>query len=218
MICTLGGQQIVSTDLYIPWCGMWTAIITTSSDQLLTGQQSLVIGSRTMLGTIVDPLSGVYNYVGSYRVVGGYGGWGKAVLTKPYHNDLGVKLADVVRDLAAACGERATCTRTDRLPVDYLRSNQRASLSLIGLIGVDWHVADDGSTVCDPRVTSEIKAENRLLNYDPIRARTSLYVEDLASLDVGMILRTTTAPQVIRSLEIRTNAGEVHINAEGKAL
>ena len=218
MICTIGGQEVISCQLWLRWSGAWSATVQSPSDTVLSGKQTLLLGSLALVGTIEPTMSGVYNNVANYRIVAGAGGWGKTVPAKNYHNDLGVKLREVLADLGNACGETVTTSREDRLSVDYLRREDKAGLCLLGLIGKNWYVAPNGTTVCDARSTSEITAEVQLLKHNPITKRSSLFVDDLASISVGSILRSTPQPQVIRSIFVETKSGSVEITAEGRDL
>ena len=173
MICTIGGQEVISCQLWLRWSGAWSATIQSPSDTILSGKQTILIGSLALVGTIDAARSGVYNNISHYRVVGGAGGWGKTVQAKNYHNDLGVKLRDVLVDLGKACGETVTTAREDRLSVDYLRRQDKAGLCLQGLIGRDWYVAPNGTTVCDARKTSEIVSEIQLLKHNPVTKQSS---------------------------------------------
>ena len=102
---TLNGATVLAATVHIPAWGIWWADVEVGESVALTGAAALELPGQSFVGTIVS--GGPWQGRGRYRVAGGAGRWGVTIARKSYSNDApaGVKLATILGDSAAACGE-----------------------------------------------------------------------------------------------------------------
>lgn len=153
-LASLGGQSVRELVLTIPQFGRWTADCRLDHPQgALSGVQTLRLAGFSFVGTVVR--GGDFVGTGYYRIVGGYGGWGRVIGPRGYSIQAsgGVTVAMVVKDAATACGERYAVLRgNDRsLGNHWVRLKGPAS-RVFGQMGVkNWWVRSDGVTVVGNR-------------------------------------------------------------------
>lgn len=144
-LATFNGQPVLTCCVSLPAYGLWWADVECASDVVSTGVSSLVIDNLTLRGTIVT--GGAYQTRTRYRLVGGAGGWGKSIPAKSYANDLGVKLATVLRDAASECGETlGTVDPSATVGPAFVRTAGPASRVLSELVPRGWYVDESGVT------------------------------------------------------------------------
>lgn len=144
-LATFGGLPVLTCRVQIPAYGLRWAEVECASDQVLTGAQTLVIDDLSLQGTILS--GGTYQTRTRYRVVAGGGGWGQSVPARSYASDAGVKLAIVLRDVAAAVGETmGTVDPTISIGPAYVRPAGPASQVLQQLSPQSWYVDEAGVT------------------------------------------------------------------------
>src|SRR5689334_7873244 len=105
-LATLGEHVATRGAVTVPAWGTWWADADLSEDVTVAGAQVLTVADVQAHGVIMS--GGPVHGRASYRMVGGRGGWGKTLKRRAYPNETGVKVANVLRDAAAECGETIT--------------------------------------------------------------------------------------------------------------
>ncbi len=140
----LADLALERASVLIPRVGIATAeVVTTSSDVILAGQQTLTIGSLELAMTVTS--GDKYRQRGHYTLVAGQGGWRTSIEAQSYNNALEVKLSTVLRDAASACGETLGAITERRIGPGYVRPAGPAS-RVLGLLSEGWHVDESGIT------------------------------------------------------------------------
>jgi hypothetical protein len=152
------------------------------------------------------------------RVVGGAGGWGSALLAKPYHNDAGIKARLVCEDAAREAGETlgGFAPPSDTIGIDYARRAGPAVHVLEDVLAdTPWWVDYAGVTQVGPRPSSTpVAGSYELLHFDPLTKLVTLSLDDPASLVIGAVLTDRlSVPQTIRELEFEMAADSLRVTA-----
>jgi hypothetical protein len=104
---TLNGLRAISVRLFIPWRGVWTADVTVDVEATAlaptSGPAILVVGGKTLRGTIDPAHSGTFAGRAACRVVGGAGKWSQIV--RPQHFAAPTVSTVVYNATAAEIGE-----------------------------------------------------------------------------------------------------------------
>ncbi len=201
MIATLSGRRITHARVYLPAWGAWYADVSIDGEHTLTGAATLVLNDLTMQGTV---LSGGASFGRSdYRIVGGAGGWGKAIPKRSYANDAGVKLGAVVGDAAREAGETFDATTsTVRLGPAWTRPADLACRVLEQLATGAWYVGEDGVTRLGRRAATTYAGKAaRVSPIDQARRRLVLAAELLAPLVPGVVVDGLEAIDVMHSVD-----------------
>lgn len=200
---TLNGLRVVSARLLHPWRGAWIVDATLDPDTVTTaptsGPASVVIGGSTLIGTIDPRGSGSFVAGAAVRVVGGAGGWDKAVPPQHYHVDNGVSSTSVYTGAAAIVGETIVEAAPTVLGIDYMRSAGPAS-RVFG--DADWYLDLIGLTHVGPRPAATADASLTLISWDPVQQRAELTCDAL--LLPGTTLsdpRLNGATPIVRDVE-----------------
>ena len=195
---TYNGLRVVAGKVTIPYSATWAAVLELSTeDALAVGTTaSLVIGAGSdaplsLVGTVLRSVqsSGLRKVL----LAGGYGGWAQTVPAYPYSVSTGIALSLVVKDVAAAVGEKVRVASDVTIGVKYLRQNKLASQVLRHLVGSAWYVDVDGTTVVNATrpvsaITSDFIVERYLIDHQYVVA-----TESPADWLPG---RTASAPQI----------------------
>lgn len=154
-----------------PRIGAWLADVW-SDDEIpaseLAKPLTLSIGSLTLVGT---RLRGEAWQGGTrVRVVGGAGGWRRALPSRWYASDAGVKPAQVAADAATECGETISegLVSNASLGAWYTREAWSASRTLYQL-DAPWRILDDGTTSLRPWPSVRIGSPFDVVAYDSAR-------------------------------------------------
>lgn len=136
-------SQLTAT---VPDYGCWWLDATLVEPADLSGLVTVTLADKTLVGTVVA--GAAFEGRAAYRIVGGHGGWGSTLPKKPYRNDLGVSIGNVIADAATACGEEVDIDMipTTRVGPHFARAEAAASAVLHLLTPRAWHVAFDGVT------------------------------------------------------------------------
>lgn len=205
-MATLNGQPVTACRVQIPAYGLWWAEVECASDVVQSGPAALVLEDLTMVGTILT--GGAYQQRTRYRIVGGSGGWGRTIAAKSYANDLGVKLALVLRDAALACGEAlGVVDPTATVGPAWAREKGPASHQLHELVPQSWYVDAAGVTQVGRRLPVPFTgAASRMVN-DAAQVRYEVAPESgaLSALVPGVVVDGVEAVDV-----------EHEIDAEGR--
>lgn len=144
-LATLAGHSVSRALVQVPAWGLWWADVDLVEAELVSGRVALVLADVTLSGTVVS--GGLANGRAAYRVVGGAGGWGATIAAESYLDDAGVRVAGVLGDAAAACGETiAGADSAARIGPHYARANALARDVLNELAPRNWYVDFNGVT------------------------------------------------------------------------
>src|SRR5262245_54813966 len=105
LVVSLQNQRAIEARLQVPFAGLWYADVDLDAAVRLAGAVELRIGALSLRGLVAPRFSGSFGQASRFRIVGGKGGWPRAVTPKHYHNDAGVKLSTVALDTAHEVGE-----------------------------------------------------------------------------------------------------------------
>jgi hypothetical protein len=149
----------------------------------LAGAVTVTLADVTLRGTVVS--GGVAFGRAAYRIVGGAGGWGRALPAKPYHNDAGVKAAIVLADAARECGETAGALPTILMGHHYARKAGTGQETL-NLLAPAWYVDFDGVTQFGARTASTYTGDAVRSRVSPAAGVTELVTDTIAALVPGV--------------------------------
>ena len=153
---------MVKLHLVVPAQGIWHADATLATDDEIDGPQTLILSGSTWQCAIVRAIS----FAGqrAIRLVGGTGGWRKAVPALEYQSKIGVPTQTVIADAAALVQEAppvVDASVATSVGNYYVRQRGAASLVLWDLLtaavlGTWWMdqtglvqtAARDASTIC----------------------------------------------------------------------
>lgn len=196
----------------VPAWGAWWADVDLVEPETLAGRVSLALADVTLNGAIVS--GGVADGRASYRIVGGAGGWGKALARKPYHSDAGVKIATVIGDAAREAGETLGAIPTTRVGPHYARAEGHASAVLHALAPRAWYVDFTGVTQLGSRAVTTYAGDGVRTRIAPGARVIEVATESLASIVPGVqidgSLPATDVEYVLdaKRLTARVYAGE----------
>lgn len=226
LYAAVAGRRVVAADIRIPWVGTWTADLAVDEvGAALTGRVTVTLGGLSLVGTVDDVHAGAWAEGRGVRVVGGAGGWGKALPPKGHHNDAGVKLSTVLSGAALEAGETLSLAAAleTRIGVDFVRDAGPASAVFAAAAPAAlWWVDPAGVTqVAASRASSEVAkgADLELLDFDPIEGRAEL-AGDPAAVPIGTVLRfpgRLPAPMVVRELALLLDEERLRISAWSRA-
>lgn len=192
---TLGGFRASSARVSLPLYGIWTADVVLPVAPELAGVVSLVVGSLTLRGTPVRQA----DFAGDrlVRIVGGAYGWQRDVAAKGYANTSGVKLATVLTDVAAECGESiAGYDATAEVGDHYARLQGPASRVLRDLAGALWYMRTDGVTSLAVRDATPIVTPFQAIARDGAKGLTVVATEDPQDWMPGRRFASVTTPDL----------------------
>src|SRR5262249_42651652 len=102
---TLNGERVNRGRLRVPFVGRWWVDLSLNTGTVPSGAATVTIGSLTLVGTIAPAFAGAFVDRAHVRVIAGAGGWSKSVPARDYHNDAGVRRAEVIAAIARDVGE-----------------------------------------------------------------------------------------------------------------
>jgi hypothetical protein len=197
---TLQGHRVTTAKISIPAWGLWWAECEIDEEATLTGSVQLVAADQTFVGTIMS--GGPSKGSSSYRIAGGFGGWGKLLPAKPYNNDAQVKLATVIGDSAREAGETIDAsTLAGTVGPHFVRLAAPASWILNELMTDSWYVGVDGVTRFGKRAVTTLTSEATRGKLDLARGTQDLSVTSIVQLVPGVTVDGREAVDV----EIRLN-------------
>ncbi|MFO0588840.1 MAG: hypothetical protein U0441_14920 [Polyangiaceae bacterium] len=213
MGCTLNGWGVMRGELLLSSRGVWTADVEPTDDaEIVKGQTAtLVIGDLTLTGTILSGAMGVAN--SSFFVVGGAGGWRKKVQRRPYFDSLGVRLSDVVRDLATETGEKVALgsSLTSKVLGESWVRPEGTGTDALAYLGVPWRVLPSGTTFIGPLATTEAAGIVSLRRYMASigRAIVDLPDSELTSVVPGSIVDFGELSMTVGTARVLVSSGSI---------
>ena len=214
-VIRLGERRVQSARVHVPHGGAWVADCVLDDVAAAVGAVTLTLGGLELRGTVEPENTGAFALGQRVRVVGGAGAWGRAVPAKGYHNDAGVKAAQVASDVAREVGETLDVSGygATRVGPDFARVAGPAS-RVLEQLGVPWWVDLAGVTHVGSRPAVEVVAPYEVLDFDPSQRVATLGVDDASAVGIGAIVRDKlAAPLVVRDLEIDAGASSLRLTA-----
>jgi hypothetical protein len=213
---TLNGHRVKRARVTIPDARNWLADVQLEEDVALVNgsRATLVIDGLTLQGT--SSRGGVFVGAGSYRIVGGAGGWGKQVEPQGYAAPGGVLASTVIGDVARLSGETVQLASDFVVGPSFARERASASRILEQLAPDGWYVDSLGVTRVGARPSGSVdpKAYETIerhpdLGYGVIATETPEAIVPGLAVTVGEF---TFVPRVVRHVldagAIRTEVWE----------
>jgi hypothetical protein len=196
---TLNDQRVTHARVHIPAWGCAYAEVSIDAPKDISGLCTLKVADLSLKCSV---LSGGSDGGGRahYRLVAGYGGWGKVIKKKSYANDAGVKLGTVFTDAATECGEVADYNGQDRLGPAWTRPKDLASGCLERLAPSSWYVGEDGKTRIGKRPSTKATVKYARGEIDRAGAKVTVAANEIASLLPGVEIEGLSAVDVMHEL------------------
>lgn len=202
----LNGVRANSGRLHVPFAGRWLVDLELDGTAVPSGSAKVTIGTLSLVGTIVPQFSGLYASLVRVRVVAGAGGWSRVVAPRSYHDDGGVRRADVLGALARDVGETVdTAGDSTRLGIDFVRVAEAGARALEGVLGATpWRVDFDGVTRYGARAVAALARDAELLEVEPRTKILTFGAGDPGSVPIGaqVVDARLGAPLVVRELDV----------------
>jgi hypothetical protein len=207
----LNGVQVGTTDITIPYYGIWSADVALNAPTSLPstpGGLTLTVGNLSLLGTAFRAAS--FAGARSARLVGGYAGWRQAVPPRSYTNPVGNTLAMILADLAASVGEKVNLVTPATLSGLMVQEGSTAanpvpaSRLLRQLAGALWWIDPSGVTQIGPRPATAITSPFTVAAWSGSSGSFEIATEDPASWMPGATFSsdTVTPTQTVSSVRI----------------
>lgn len=184
----LNGTPATRVRVQVPDWGLWWADVELAEEVTLSGQVSFTLADKTFSGAIVS--GGALHGRSSYRIVGGRGGWGQTLPRKAYANDLGpgVRVATVIGDAAAACGETVEGLPATALGPHFARAEEPASFVLNQIVPRAWRVDFDGVTRFGLRASEVYSGDGARARVAPAAGAFDVATEEIGNLLPGVTI------------------------------
>ena len=151
---SINGVTVVRGQTAIPAWGIWHADLWCDRAIPITSPATLTIADLTATCTVVRSVD--WTGQRGVRVVGGYGGWRRAVPGQQYSNPAGLNASTVISDTAADVGEQVVLATDRQIGTQWLREASAASDVLQSIAPGAWWMGLDGVTHVGPRATGAI--------------------------------------------------------------
>lgn len=191
---TYAGLRITHGVISIPYVGLWAADVKLADSTVAPATGTIVLGSLTLVGALGR--SGALGGTRGIGVNGGAGGWRRTVPALPYSNPAGVRLANVLEDVAREVGETmAGVTASDTVGLHYARREGVASMVLRDLCPL-WYVRPDGVTTVAARSTAAISTPFQIESRDGANGKVTVSTERPDDWMPGRTFAGPTMPDV----------------------
>lgn len=209
-----GNAPIISADITLPYQGVWVADIETTSEATFKVGDTIKmsVGSMRMVGTVIRGSNNADS--ARFMVVGGKGGWRKMVARRFYQDANGIKLSQVLRDLAKEAGESIEVDASISGVFVGDAWTRAASLAsdCIQKLGKVWRVRPDGVTVVAP---STVTKATKRFSIRSFNAATGIVIVDfpedgMEELIPGYSVKSGEFSFTIRSTRIMVADGSVY--------
>ena len=176
---TLDGRAVVFGRISMPRSGPWTADVTVATSDDLSGPVTLLAdGGQAFKGAVWQ--GGVYGDTAHVKLVGGAGGFGRALDPKFYRN---APASIVMGDLLREAGERLSPTAL--APSTNLPWYQRGRANTAGeemeqlcaALGIAWRVLGDGTVWVGTETYPVLELEHMLIDDFPDEGRRVISTE-----------------------------------------
>lgn len=198
---TLAGHRVTHARVHLPAWGVWWAEASIDEEATLSGAVALALADLKLTGTVMSGGIGPQGRA-SYRIAGGAGGWGRAIASKSYANDAGLKASTVIADAATACGETvdAATLPTTRLGPAFVREAAPAARVLEQVAPAGWYVGEDGVTRIGRRAAVTLAAPASVGLVDGAFGTVALAADSIAAIVPGITVEGLEAVDVLHEL------------------
>jgi hypothetical protein len=212
---TLNGRAVTKCRVSLPAWGVWFAEAEIDTAEALTGAATLVMPGLTLVGTILS--GGTDRGRARFRIAGGAGGWGRTVAAKAYANDVGVKHATILGDVARDCGETLGTVPAAVAGPAYTRAAGPAVAVLDDLHARGWYVDAAGVTQIGLRAATTYSGTAVRLRPEPASNRLELAPSTLEGLLPGAVIDGVAAVDVEHVLDqtLRTTVYGARVGCTG---
>lgn len=194
LFASLADSRVVTARVTLPAWGRATADVRLADDDALPpGPVLLTIGNLSLAMTSVPDRDGPFAGSRSVRLVAGMGGWSNDVAARFYaFAQPGVRLATVLRDVAAEVGETIVVSAAQDRSIGpfFARAAGPASRVLAALVGREaWWIDPAGVTRIGERTATAIVSDFDIPEggYTPSARSVVIATEDLASWQPGAV-------------------------------
>ncbi len=205
---TLNAKDVLRACVSLPRTGVWHAEVETT-ESAIAGAVTLAIAGLTLKGTVIGSTS--YGGRTWYMIAGGAGKWRNAIAAKAYRGEIGIKLATVVTDAAADCGETLGTLPDVTLGSAFVRTQAPAARVLDLASPESWYVDELGVTQIGVRPAKAFAGKYELLEKRLDVKRITIAAEDLTGLVPGATLEGIEAGSIRH--ELGPNGIRSHIYA-----
>lgn len=209
---TLNGIAVTRCCVSLPAWGVPFYDVEIDRAETLSGAVTLVLLDKTFVGTVMS--GGPWQGRARYRIAGGAGKWGKTIFAQSYANDAGVKLAKVVSDAAAACGEKVGAVPAGSVGGAYARAEGPAVCVLEELVPRGWYVDEAGVTQIGRRPASTYAGGATRIKADLAQGTIELAPSAIADLLPGIVVDGIEAVDVDHVLD----AGKLRTTLWGRGI
>lgn len=209
---TINGIKVLTAKFHFTWRGVWTATLDIDSPQtVLSGKVSIIVGSRTITGTVDDKATGTFGNFTRVTVLGGAGGWSKVIAARHLNNSNGLSSATVTQYAASQVGEIVTESSPITYGPDYIITNRPASQVFEGR---DYYVDPvTGITIVAGWPAATLPKAAQFQEWDPTHMQAIIASEEL--IYPGTVLsdpRLNGVDQTIRDV-VQTYSGDEGFHA-----
>jgi hypothetical protein len=195
---SFGVSRIIRLSWTIPACGLWVADVATANELPLPAVATLQVGNLAMVGAVFRQ-GNVFGRTEA-RIVGGFGGWSKALSPRGYSLPFGVTKSMVLQDAALEAGELVSVVLDGSLgthwarPTDTRTGKCPAGRVLRAVAGTSWWVDATGTVQVAPRVPSTVVPLFDVVEWDAAGGIFELAAEDVASWQPGATFVSAQVP------------------------
>lgn len=150
----VNGIPIVRGRIHLPGWGIWHADIWTDGELEVGTSARIELADLVGIGTVVRDVA--WTGQRGVRVVGGAGGWRRAVPAQQYANPVGLTMATIASDTATDVGERVVVDTDRTVGTQWMREATSAVAVLQAMAGEGWWMGLDGVTHVGTRPTGAI--------------------------------------------------------------
>lgn len=196
MEASIAGKPATSSLVTIPSWGVWYLEATLSGEHTLSGQVSASIADLSLSGTVLH--AGPFNGRTTVTIVGGRGGLSRELPPRAYHDDAGVRVSAVLRDVLREAGEtvdESTLPAT-RLGPHYTRPEGPAHHVLERLAPGGWYVSEAGIVRIGARTPGALPSGVALPRVNQASGTIELKSSSIATILPGVVVEGLTISDV----------------------
>lgn len=191
-------SRIVSARITLPSWGAACGDAQLADDDAVPERGALTIGNLSLVMTAIRGATPSGAFAGSraLRLVAGAGGWRQPAARAMYADVNGVRLATILRDVAAKVGEAVSLAApyaTNVVGLFWAREEAPASRTLRNTVGTAWYVDAAGVTQIGDRPTVPITSEF-VPTFKPELGLWTIATEDPLSWVPGATFTTPLVP------------------------
>lgn len=224
---TLNGTPLQRARVTIPRFGVWEGTCATAGElDVAEGAPVVVVlGDLTLNGYVVAGGTFAGAAESTYTIAGGAAGWSKKVAARGFSQPTGVRLVDMLAQLASDAGEAfdlSALSPTKILGDHWQRPAGPASVALSALLPDGWRVDPDGVARPGARPPAPLPPALEFAVEDAPRdrrwARIGISDDRASAFMPGAIVTATnlSAPLVVGELTVRAELEHVVVEVLGE--